>query len=452
MQRVRLTLDRIRDFNCPDGVKQAFLWDSVAPRLAVRATAGKKAFIFEGKLKRQTIRRTVGDVRAWGLDDARVEANRLQVLLDQGVDPREVDRQKERERQDRERAVVAKGVTFLDAWEQYIEARRSRWSSRYLRDHHYVIAGKDVRQPLACFVSVRLVDLTADRIQGWLVDESRKRPTQAACAFRKLRAFGTWCSQHNEYVALIDPQVFKLARVVESVPKGKARDDCLQREMLRPWFDHVRRLSPLQSSYLQILLLTGARRDELATLRWENVDFRWQTLRIKDKTEGERTIPLTPYVEKLLRHLEQRNNTPPGPFRLVRGKRVKNDLDAWEPSPWVFASRRAKSGRLENPANAHHQALADAGLPAMTLHGLRRSFGTLSEWIEVPVGVVAQIQGHKPSALVEKHYRQRPIDLLRKWHTKIEDWILTEAGVEQPARRHSGLRAVQTSQPDSRSV
>jgi len=37
--------------------------------------------------------------------------------------------------------------------------------------------------------------------------------------------------------------------------------------------------------------------------------------------------------------------------------------------------------------------------------------------------------GHKPSAIAEKHYRVRPIDLLRMWHTKIEGWILNEAGI-----------------------
>jgi hypothetical protein len=43
--------------------------------------------------------------------------------------------------------------------------------------------------------------------------------------------------------------------------------------------------------------------------------------------------------------------------------------------------------------------------------------------------------GHKPSALAEKHYRRRPLDLLRVWHSKIEAWILTEAGIEQPTEQ-----------------
>ncbi|MDO8335462.1 MAG: preprotein translocase, partial [Candidatus Saccharibacteria bacterium] len=75
------------------------------------------------------------------------------------------------------------------------------------------------------------------------------------------------------------------------------------------------------------------------------------------------------------------------------------------------------------------------------LHGLRRSFGTLSEWVEVPAGIVAQIMGHKPSAIAEKHYIQRELDLLHMWHVKIEAWILEQAGIEFVPGQ-AGLRVV----------
>ena len=43
----------------------------------------------------------------------------------------------------------------------------------------------------------------------------------------------------------------------------------------------------------------------------------------------------------------------------------------------------------------------------------------------------------------EKHYKVRPLDLLRMWHTKIESWFLEQAGIKleevQP-----GLRVVGT--------
>lgn len=169
-------------------------------------------------------------------------------------------------------------------------------------------------------------------------------------------------------------------------------------------------------------------------MRWVDVDFRWGSLRIRDKVEGERTIPLPPYLAGLLRDLQARNETLPAvPRRIKRDPEASEEFNrAWTPSQWVFSSRAAGNGYLQEPRIAHNRALDAAGLPHVTLHGLRRSFGTLSEWVECPVGVVAQIQGHKPSAIAEKHYRVRPLDLLRMWHVRIEAWILAEAGIEQP--------------------
>ena len=63
----------------------------------------------------------------------------------------------------------------------------------------------------------------------------------------------------------------------------------------------------------------------------------------------------------------------------------------------------------------------------------------MAEWVEVPAGIVAQIMGHKPSAIAEKHYIQRELDLLHLWHVKIEDWILKEANIKfEPV--NTGLR------------
>ena len=85
-----------------------------------------------------------------------------------------------------------------------------------------------------------------------------------------------------------------------------------------------------------------------------------------------------------------------------------------------------------------------AAIDSLTLHGLRRSFKSLTEWLEVPVGVVAQIQGHKPSATAEKHYTVRPLELLRLHHEKIEAWIIDQAGVTFDAKAApSTLRVVQ---------
>ena len=438
MERAKLTPDRIRKFTCPSDKTQAFLWDTEAPRLAVRATRGAKSYIFEAKLNRQTIRITLGNTDSWVLnsvwsgkgDDrqeiqrgAREEANRLAALVDQGLDPRQLEAEKAeakrqaeqtREADARRQAEEAtrQAVTFEDAWHVYLSARTPRWSANHLRDHHK-LAARETRDPgksgpIAALLPVRLVDLTPDHLENWQAAEATTRPASAVLSYRLVRAFLNWCSEQAAYQMLVDPAALFTKKVRESVPTVKTKDDCLQKEQLKPWFAAVRHHHhPVIPAYLQILLLTGARREELAGLTWDRVDFTWKSLTIGDKVEGERIIPLTPYVAALLAALPRRNG-------------------------WVFSSPTAASGRLQEPRIAHNRALAAAGLPPLSLHGLRRSFGTLAEWTECPVGVVAQIMGHKPSALAEKHYRRRPLDLLRKWHITIEDFILTEAGIELP--------------------
>ena len=91
----------------------------------------------------------------------------------------------------------------------------------------------------------------------------------------------------------------------------------------------------------------------------------------------------------------------------------------------------------------HASAGKVAGIEKLTFHGLRRSFKSLTEWLEVPAGVVAQIMGHKPSATAEKHYTVRPLDLLRQHHARIEAWILEQAEVPFDAQAEPGkLRVV----------
>ena len=89
-----LTAGTIERLTCPPGKPQAFMRDTKAPSVRVRVTAaGAKAYVFESKLNRRNIRRTIGDVRDWSIEDARTEARRLAVLIDEGTDPRELDRE-----------------------------------------------------------------------------------------------------------------------------------------------------------------------------------------------------------------------------------------------------------------------------------------------------------------------------------------------------------------------
>jgi len=418
--KVAFTAGRVAGFRCPSDKVQAFLWDVTSPGLGLRATpAGKPAYVFQSRFQDKTIRLTIGGPDAWSIPQAQEKARELQRQIDEGRDPRDLKRDALAAAAERKAAEAAQAVTVGEVWTVYLDARRPHWGERHHADHFKLVQaggvpakrgtrgrGVTVAGPLHPLMALPLCDLTAPAIEAWAAREGKTRPTAARLAWRCLKAFLSWCAEQPEYapaLAGVNPAKTKKAR--EALGKAGVKQDALLREQLPVWFAAVRQISnPVAAAYLQTLLLTGARPGEVLGLRWDDVNTKWRGLTIRDKVEGERVIPLTPYVSQLIHGLPRRNE-------------------------WVFSSATAGAGALTIPRNTHVQACAVAGIDGLTLHGLRRSFKSLTEWLEIPAGVVAQIMGHKPSATAEKHYTVRPLDLLRLHHERIEAWILEQAGV-----------------------
>jgi len=423
--RVRLTAGRVADFACPYGKSQAFLWDTDTPALALRVTpTGRKTYVFESRLHGSTIRVNIGTAAEWSLEAARTKAQGLKMMVDCGTDPREVERQQQAAQAAQKAAAVVKAVAVEKAWTAYLDDRRQHWGDRHYQDHEKLARaggatanrgtrgrGVTIDGPLRPLMAMRMQDLTAPAIEAWAAEQAKTRPTPARLSWRLLRAFLAWCAEHPEYSAVVPAQnPAKTRRTREALGKAGVKQDALLREQLPAWFAAVRNIgNPAISAYLQTLLLTGARPGEVLAMRWEDMNTQWRGLTIRDKVEGERVIPLTPYVHQLLATLPRR-------------------------SEWVFASAIREPGKpsqpIAKPHHAHATACKVAGIEGLTFHGLRRSFKSLTEWLEIPAGVVAQIQGHKPSATAEKHYTVRPLDLLRLHHERIEAWVLEQAGVK----------------------
>jgi len=465
-QAIELTAGAIERLTCRTDTKaQAFLRDTKVPGLRVRVTnTGAKSFVFEAKLNRQTIRRTIGDVRVWSIEKARAEARRLAVMLDSGNDPREVERQEQAQKAAQAAELAAQGVTVGEAWAQYLEDRRPHWGELHYRDHIIKASpggepskrrGQTDRKtqpgPLASLMPLRLCDLDTPTVEQWAATEGETRPASARLAWRLLSVFLTWCAEQPRYAGVVpshNPAKSRKAR--ESLGRAGVKSDVLTREQLSAWFERVRQIpNPVISAYLQTLLLTGARPGEVLALRWEDVNTQWKGISIKDKVEGTREIPLTPYIAQLLAALPRRNQWVFSSTRTLRmdehnihRRQVKAERKGKE-APTGGVLETSASGRISLPNTPHARACAAAGIDGLSLHGLRRSFASLTEWLEIPAGVVAQIQGHKPSATAEKHYKRRPIDLLRLHHERIETWVLAQAGVKFDPKAEPGkLRVV----------
>lgn len=418
MARQKLTLARIRDAALPADKKQSFIWDTEVPSLAVRLTRGAKAFVFQSLFAGKYIRLTIGDVDNWQIDVARNEARRLQTLIDMGTDPRQEKADRLQAAANVQAEAQRAKLTLADLWPVYVaEASQTGrrkggkpWGRHHLAAHERMVQrATDGREAgsLASLLDEPLAKLTAQRLQHWLRTENATRPTVTALAFRMLRTFFNWLAEHPDYAELVDPAVMKSRAVVQTVAQPNAKnDDTLRQAQLPAWFTAVRGIqNPVISAYLQTVLLTGRRREEILNLQWADVDFDWRTITIADKVQGRTVLPLPPHCANLLACLPRRNQ-------------------------WVFGSPTAANGRLQEPRKAHETALARAGLPMVTIHGLRRTYANLTQ-DELPAGVAAQLQGHMPQDVRGKHYVNRSLDVLARWATEAERVILAAASIEQ---------------------
>lgn len=431
-ERINLTAGAIERLVCPDGKQQAFMRDSEVPGLRVRVTvAGAKSFVYEAKLNRQTIRRTIGDVKLWSIEQARTEARRLAVVLDGGQDPREIERQQHADKAAAKAAATAKALTVGEVWPLYLEngrpKRKEAWKPRYRADLEAMAAaggekkkrgkGETRPGPLYPLLALPLASINEDSLKSWYDSEAITGKHQAARALMMFRGFLRWCSSRPEYRSMTDRDAGRAAAIVENLPNNTRRTDALEAAQVPGWWSGVEQLCNRTASvYLRALLLTGARREEMASLKWANVDFQWRKLTVADKVDDTRTVPLSPYLAQILATLPRINE-------------------------FVFAST-GKAGRIADTRASHAKALKSASIDGLTIHGLRRSFSLLGESAGAPAGAIAQVMGHRPSATAEG-YRPRSVDALRPYLEQIEAHILKLAGVQFDAEATPGtLRAV----------
>jgi integrase len=432
MAKIAFTAGRVSGFKCPPEKKQAFLWDATAPGLGLRATpAGKPAYVFQSVYKGKDLRITIGSPAAWSIPDAQAKARELQRLIDEGKDPRDLKREALAVHAEKQAAAAARALTVGEVWPLYLEngkpKRRDSWKPRYRADLEAMAApggekkkrgqGTTRPGPLYPLLALPLAGVNEDTLKSWYDREALTGKHQAARALMMFRGFLRWCAARPEYRELTDREAGKAAAIVESLPSSTRRTDALEAAQVLGWWAGVEQLSNrTASAYLRALLLTGARREELAALTWANVDFQWRKLTIADKVDITRTIPLSPYMAQMLATLPRLGS-------------------------YVFAST-GKAGRITDTRSSHAQALKHAGINHLTVHGLRRSFSLLGEAAGAPAGAIAQVMGHKPSATAEG-YRPRSIDALRPFLEQIEAHILNLAGVQFDAQAEPGkLRAI----------
>ncbi|MDE0003971.1 MAG: site-specific integrase [Rhodospirillaceae bacterium] len=121
---------------------------------------------------------------------------------------------------------------------------------------------------------------------------------------------------------------------------------------------------------IRLLMLTGCRREEIATMRWDDVDRSAGHLRLRDSKTGARWIPLTPTAMTVLDGIEP-----------VPG------------NPWVFVGRKP-GARVSQLTGFWHRLRGKMGLEDVRLHDLRHSYASRALALGESLSMIGRLLGH----------------------------------------------------------
>jgi integrase len=268
MPRIKLTKSSIDKL--PTSASEVVYWDSGCPGFGMKVTPkGRKVFIVlyrTGGAGSKLRKYTIGPYGRVTLHQARVAAQKVFAAKLEGRDPAA-------EKRETKRRIVTDRVE--DLLETYIAQRLSQNRSageisRLLRrEIGGPWAGRSIRE-----VSKR------DVVEVVTAIEQRGAPAAANKALKSIKTFLRWCLGR----AVLDQSP------AEGVPlpaREISRDRVLDDEELARVIRAAREISGPYGSIVELLALTGQRREEVAQLRWEELDLAERTWTIpKSRTKN----------------------------------------------------------------------------------------------------------------------------------------------------------------------
>ncbi len=342
----RLTKQLIDETSFP-ATGQIFVRDTELKGFALRVTPGRKSFILEKRIRGRMRRLTLGPYGPLTLDQARKIAARDVGAIAQGADPAQL-------RQDR-----LHEPTFADLTTQYLERhaprKRSGRDDRAMLDTH-----------LAVFRTRKLTDVTRNdvaRLHAKVGETAPYRANRLVALLRKMFNLARdWGLSAGENPAT-RIQMFQ----------EEARDRFVQPEELpRLFLATAEESDPSIRAVFLTALLTGARRTEVLTMRWEDVSLPRAEWRIPQTKSGRpHLLPLPHALVALLRTLPR-----------IEG------------NPHVFPGEQG-IGHLQNMKRAWDRIRLKAGIPDVRFHDLRRTVGSWLAGSGESLSLIGKVLNHR---------------------------------------------------------
>jgi len=387
-KRFIFTEARIRKLSFPESGRTEYS-DRGMNGLRLRLSSDKsRMYSYYGRFNDKRVRVTIGTTEEFSLKDARTEVIIIKLKIRNGINPSQANNKWKKNE-----------VTLKECYQRYLEIKKSLKAST-LKKYH-----QDTERFFGDWLNESMNSITRNQIIERFNKTSLISPSMANRAFRFLRALYNFALK--EYRDENDDPVIN-SNPVEIITshnlwnKLESRDTKIRNNDLSNWYFAINQLEQYSKNgkdwcdFFEILLFTGLRLSEGLSLKWSNIDFKDESMKIVDTKNGiPHRLPLTKRVKNLL---------------LTRLKNKKSD--------YVFPST-SKVGHLVSPKRMVVRIREITG-EHFIIHDIRRTFATSAESLGIQGELLKRLLNHSTKDVTES-YVQRDIERLRKPMESIEN-------------------------------
>jgi integrase len=387
------------------GAADVVHWDSDMPGFGVRVKpSGARSYIVQYRnTGGQSKRLTIGRVGVLTPEEARREARKTLAAVAKGGDPA-ADKQARRA-----------DLTVAQLIDRYLsEGPADKPNKKKLSWTHD--AGNLRRHVAAILGRRRLATLTKDDIQRFqrsVTQGETKANAPAAQKRGRVRVRGGAAAAARSTAVLAAMLAWATERGFLSANPAKgvqlntlaARERFLTDQELARLGDalaamEARGVNRSSLNIIRLLLLTGARLNEIASLKWEYVDFQRGVFMLPDSKTGAKTVPVGAPVFEILAKISRTDE-----------------------STWIFPAAQGNGHHVGAP-KIWRQIRKEAGLTGVRLHDLRHTHASAGVALNQSLYIVGKILGHRRAATTQK-YSHLALDPIR-------------AAAEQTSKRLAG--------------
>jgi len=456
MPVIHITKTNVEKLLIPESGRVDYTDDKLTG-FGVRVSHASKTFFTLRRVNGKQVRTKIDTFDKITVEQARKRAEGILADMGKGIDPNQVKREADQQAEEDRREAKRKGKSLQTILDEYLGKGRlkprtidtyqklcrlylSDWLERpaeeITRDmvkirHMEIARGKRQRQALK-----KDLTTTAGKQKIRATPEPARREAAADNCMRTLRAVLNYAFEDDEGGTLYNNPVNIL-----SSKKRKAwyqverRRTLLKNSELPAWFRAVESLeNPIMRDYLLLLLFTGLRRGEAASLKWRQVDFQEGCFTVVDTKNGDpHTLPLSNFLYSLLAERKEGLQT-----ELAKATAALNDpMTAKEQraahgrvalaesrlaSQYVFPGE-GQTGYINEPRRAINSVFEATGIK-FSCHDLRRTFATIAESLELSHYTVKALLNHRQQlGDVTGGYIILNVDRLREPMQRITDAI-----------------------------